>query len=211
VEEQPRLALAATGGFHEPYWAGGSREGLGFFHVKGMLEAVLDRLGMEVEFEPAADVAYLHPGVACRITSEGAGLGVLGELHPEVAERFKFVNKVLVAELSLDPIYRRPVPEPRYESLNRFPTVERDFSFLLDRTVSFSRIKKLVQSLGIAELQSLRLIDLYRGSGLPQDKVSLTVRLTFEDRSRTLQQSEIGERCDRVVTALIRQFGIEQR
>jgi phenylalanyl-tRNA synthetase beta chain len=135
----------------------------------------------------------------------------MGELHPSLSERFKFTAPVYVAEVALAPIYHRPLPEVRYTSLNRFPVVERDVSFLLDRTVSFSRIQTLVRSLGITELRSLRLIDLYRGPGLPQDKVSLTVRLTFEDHSRTLQQTEIGEWCDRVVAALAEHFGIERR
>ncbi len=210
VREEARLGLLATGGFHEPYW-GGSKEAIGFFHLKGMLELLFRRLGVAVEFRSQEGVRFLHPGVGCCLLLDGEPLGVMGELHPSVCERFKFTSKICVAELNLETLYCRPLPEPRYTSLNRFPAVERDVSFLLDRRVPFSRIQELVQSLGIAELRTLRLIDLYHGPGLPQDKVSLTVRLIFEDRSRTLQQAEVGERCDRVVAALTEHFGIERR
>lgn len=210
VSESTRLAMVATGGYLDPSWHR-KHEAVDFFHVKGMLETVLEGLGVEAAFRATEECAHLHPGVAARILVEGREIGTIGELHPDLARSLKLVDKAYCVELDLDPLLGIPLPTPSFQAPSRFPPVDRDLSFLLDRDVTFSKIQQVVLELGVPELRALRLMDLYHGSGLPQNKVSLTVRLTFEHPSRTLVQAEVAERCDRVVAVLREQFAIEQR
>jgi phenylalanyl-tRNA synthetase beta chain len=186
-------------------------EELRFFHLKGLLDGVFAKLGFDFEYEPVDDVAFLHPGIAAAIMIEGRRVGLLGALHPRLQEEYKFSNRVFYGELDLEPIYSKPVPEPTFVSPGRFPSVARDISFILDKTVPYGRIVSLVQALKVSELRTFRLIDLYHGQSLPQDKISLTVRLTFEAPDRTLTQAEVAERCDVVVGSLKEQLGIVQR
>ena len=211
VIETPMLALAALGEFQDPHWSQPSTK-LGFSHVKGMVEGVLNRFDCRVEWIQVEDVPFLHPGAAARLQpSEGEVLGLMGELHPRLREELKLPGRAFYCELFLEPLYRKPLLPPRFESLGRFQPVDRDLSFLLDKAVPFNKIESLVQALHIPELKAFRLIDLYHGSGLPQGRVSLTVRLTFEAPGRTLTQAEIAERCDLAVAGLRESFAIEMR
>jgi phenylalanyl-tRNA synthetase beta chain len=164
-----------------------------------------------VSFPAALDVPYLHPGAAMKVLVDDEKIGVAGELSPALAEVFKFSEQVFLAEFSLEKLYSKALVEPRYVSPSRFPSVERDLSFLLDKGIEFNKIQTLVQDGKIPGLTDFRLIDLYQGQNLPNDKVSLTVRLTFEDSSRTLTQEEVNERCDRLVAALEADLSIELR
>lgn len=210
--EERHLALGAMGDFYSPYWKQESEE-YRFFHLKGVVEQLFDALEMAVEFLPAeADsLPYLHPGIAARVVHNGTTFGSLGVLHPEFAERFKFPLPVILAEVDLEGILSRPLPQPVYQSLSRFPAVTRDLSFLVDKSIGFSTIKSAVQVLKIVELKDFQLIDLYQGSHLPKGKISLTVRLTFVDPSRTLTQEEVNDRSEQVFSALQTKFAIEPR
>lgn len=211
VVEVDRLGVVAIGAYHDPYFAS-YREEFGFFHLKGLLEAVLGDLGCGVQFEPGSAPSFFHPGaVAAVVSQEGDHLGWAGELHPRRSEALKLPARLYLAEFELGRLWALPLPEPRFRPLSRFPSVTRDLSFLVDKSTPYGKIASLVQELGIPELVGVRLIDLYRGRSLPVDKVSLTVRLTFEAPDRTLTQAEVAGACERIVGALVEQFGIQPR
>jgi phenylalanyl-tRNA synthetase beta subunit len=77
--------------------------------------------------------------------------------------------------------------------------------------VEYGKISSVVQALQLEHLTDFRLIDLYQGPSLPQEKISFTVRLTFTSPARTLTQDEVNESCDRVIVALRRAFEVELR
>ncbi len=210
AQEVRNLGLAATGSAHGPFWSGAS-EPFGFHHLKGTLQLLFGKFGFEVEYRAVARLPYLHPGVSAEIRWEGRRLGVLGKLHPRLHAHYKFSQDVLVAELSLEGLYGRDLEDPTYEVLSRFPSVEHDFSFLIDKSVSFAKLMNAIRGLGIPELRDIRLIDLYRGSSVPKDKVGLTLRLTFADVERTLTLPEVKPLSERVFSFMRRELGVEGR
>ena len=199
--EANRLALTATGEFYRPFWSDRGDDFL-FFHLKGIVNELMQRVGLKVEFGRDTQVSFLHPGMAAKMTFGGEKVGVLGLLHPRLTQALKLRREVLVAEANVDLIYERPFPEPRFQPFARFPAVERDLSFVLDKQTEYDKIEKLVKSLSIGELQGIRLIDLYSGSGLPKQKIGVTVRLTFASEERTLTQEEVAPHCDRIFSVL---------
>jgi phenylalanyl-tRNA synthetase beta chain len=210
VAEVSSLALVASGVFYHPFWCQ-QPDPFRFEHLKGMIETLFAKLGIEIELVRAKEIPFLHPGVAAEILGGDLRMGVLGELHPALADSYKFPDPVFVAELSLEQIYLSPLAQPRHVESGRLPSVERDLSFLIDRRIEFGKINLAFQALDIGELREFRLIDLYEGQNLPNDKVSLTVRLRFKDPKRTLTQSEVNQYCDQVVSVLRAEFGVELR
>lgn len=210
VREDRGLALVATGEFYGSFWNQVSAP-FDFYHLKGIVVELFKQLRLPIEFRQSSDVAFIHPGMGAELLFKGSRIGVLGALHPRLGESFKFPRPVFLAEFMLEEVYSQRLAEPEYRTLPRFPSAERDLSFVLDRAISFSTIDLAVQALKIAELNDFRLIDLYQGSRLPQDKISLTVRLRFGAASRTLTQEEVSERFEGVVAALKQKFSIEQR
>ena len=210
AQESPYLGLAATGAAHGPFWSGAS-EPFGFHHLKGVLQVLFRKFGFEVEYRAVAGLGFLHPGIAAEILREERRVGVMGKLHPRLQAHYKFSQDVLVAELRLDGLYGRSLEDPAYEVLSRFPSVERDFSFLVDKSVSFVKLTNAIRGLSIPELRDIRLIDLYRGSSVPKNKVGLTLRLTFADVERTLTLPEVEHLSERVFSFMRQELGVEGR
>ena len=161
-KETSRLGLVVTGTFYQPFWNTAHDE-FHFHHLKGVVETLLGKLGCRGEFEDTSDISVLHPGMAASLSADGEPMGFLGQLHPELQEAYKFLQPVFVAELFVEPLYGRPLPEPRYESFERLPSVERDLSFIVDKEVEYARMLSVVEKLGIQDLHDIQLIDLYQG------------------------------------------------
>jgi phenylalanyl-tRNA synthetase beta subunit len=84
----------------------------------------------------------------------GPALGAAGQLAKRVAEKFKFRQDVFLAE-SISAHFTACITERRtIVATNRcrgFPAVERDFSLFLADGVTFGRVQRTIQSLGMAE------------------------------------------------------------
>lgn len=210
LSERPHLGMVATGSFYRPFWAG-CREDFGFFHLKGIAEELVRLLGFTPEFEKTEETGFLHPGAGVRILIEGRQVGFLGELSPELHEAFKFLQKVFVGEVDLTPFLAKPLAAPGYLPFSRYPGTERDLSFVVDKGVEYGRIATAIKSLHIDNLRDVQVVDLYQGQKLPSSKVSLTVRLTFADLTRTLTQEEVNRHMTQVAELLRRDFDAEQR
>ena len=210
IQEIPRLALVATGAFYQPFWDQFGDQ-FGFYHLKGVIEALLDGLGQKGRFEAISDAEFLHPSVGSRVSVGDEVLGVMGELDPRVQEAYRFRKAVFLAEFSLDPLYAKLLEEPQYSPLGRFPSVEQDLSFLVDNTLEYARILVVIEELNISDLQGIKLIDLYQGPKLPQGKASLSIRLTFANSERTLTQDEVNQHTERVFAVLQNAFSVEGR
>ena len=209
-QEKPCLALVATGLAHGSFWDG-EEDNFGFHYLKGVLDMILRKFGLQAEYRKASDLSYLHPGVSSKILLENVCLGVFGQLHPRIQEQYKFSQNILVAELQLERLYSQDIVDPTYVALDRFPSVEHDFSFLVDKSVDYARLLGAIRSLAIPELRNVRLIDLYSGLGVSEDKVSLTLRLTFADPERTLTLSEVKRQSEYIFSYLRTKLGVEGR
>jgi phenylalanyl-tRNA synthetase beta chain len=209
-KETSRLGLVVTGMFYQPFW-NTSHDAFHFHHLKGVVETLLGKLGCRGVFEDTSDISFLHPGMAASLSADGEPLGVFGQLHPELREAYKFLQPVFVAELFLEPLYGRPLPEPRYESFERVPSVERDLSFIVDKKVEYATMLSLVENLGIQDLHDIQLIDLYQGPTLPQGKVSLTIRLTFVSPETTLTQEKVNCYTEEIFSVLKEAFSMQAR
>jgi phenylalanyl-tRNA synthetase beta chain len=141
-------------------------------------------------------------------------LGEAGELNHRVAEQLKLRQEIFLAELQLAPLYAaiRAAKESRkYESILRFPAVERDFSLLLADGVRFSDAVAVIRALNIRELASVEAVDLFRGKNVPAGQYSLLVRVTFQSRETTLTEAQLTNFSARIVAALEKQLGAHLR
>jgi len=209
-QETWRLGLLATGAFYQPFW-NTARDEFHFHHLKGIVEVLLDKLGREGEFQDVSDISFLHPGIAASVSVDGEVCGALGQLQPRLQDAFKFLHPVYLAELLLEPLYRHPLPQPRYEHLERLPSVHRDLSFIVDKEVEYARMLSVVEELGIPDLHGIELIDLYQSPTLPQGKVSLAIRLTFASPKKTLTQEEVNRSPQETASVLEKTFSTKTR
>jgi phenylalanyl-tRNA synthetase beta chain len=173
-----------------------------FFDLKGDIEAVVEMFTTRsLRFDAHAS-DYYHPGRSARVVLNGNIVGEFGQLHPDVAAERKFKQEVWLAQLDLDRLFAIPLREPRYERLSRFPSVERDFSLLLDNNVTYEALRTAIEALQIPELRSIEPHELFRGGAVPEGKYSLLLRLTFQSPERTLVDEAVAGWSRQVIAAV---------
>jgi len=185
--------------------------------LKGDLEALLEICG-GVEAAPGGP-AWLQPGRAMRLSlPAGHGgqvaVGAAGQLSRRAAERFKLKHEVWLAELPLEPLllaFESHRAARRFQPLPRFPAVERDFSLVVSDAVTFDRVARVIRALGIAEIERIEAIDLFRGGAIPAGTHSLLVRVTLQSREATLTDAQVNDAASRIVAALQRELGATLR
>jgi phenylalanyl-tRNA synthetase beta chain len=211
LSERLTLGLFGAGGFTGQNWQSPS-EDYDFFHLKGTISTLLSGLRCEsFEMVPAEDIGWMDPAQTAAIMIDGMRVGYAGALNPSLQENYKFRQPVFLAEINvkeLSPYLCKPV---RYESLPKYPQVERDLSIMIGREVSYAKIFKGIHGIGIPELVSIDLIDVYEGSKVPQEKVSITLRFTFQDREKTLTIERVQGYSDNILAFLRNEYGAERR
>jgi phenylalanyl-tRNA synthetase beta chain len=208
------LTLGATGLAREKTIHEAARE-FSFADLKGDLDRIGELAG-GLEWQPGGP-AWMFPAQAAHFSAlktNGAPLGVAGQLSRRIAEQLKLRQDVYVAELELEPLLTaiesaraalRFVPWPRY------PAVERDFSLVLVDGVTFAQVEQTIRALDIAEIQSIHAADLFRGGQIPAGKYSLMIRVVFQSLQGTLTDSQLSEFSSRIVTALEQKLGAALR
>lgn len=205
-----------------PHWSGASRPA-DFHDVKGVVEALGRALTVELEYEPAS-VPCLVEGrtaaVSFRLKAEATGtsetrkIGVIGQIAPSIlnAAGFPAGEALYAFELDVDALAERQSAEDlRAESLPRFPSVVRDLSVLVDGTLPAAAVRGTIRSAAPSELAHAIEFDRYRGKGIPEGRVSLSLRLTFRSPERTLTDAEVDAAMERIVAALATAHGAVRR
>ncbi|MBZ5524144.1 MAG: phenylalanine--tRNA ligase subunit beta [Acidobacteriia bacterium] len=173
-----------------------------FFDLKGAIESVLGVFEIgKLSFDAQAG-GYYHPGRSARAVADGQTVARFGEIHPDVAAARKLRQEVYVAEIDLARLLRFALRVPRYVPLSRFPSADRDFSFVFDDSVRFDQILAAVQSLKIAELQRFSPAEIFRGGAVPQGKYSVLLRAQFQSAERTLRDDEVAQWSAQIIQAL---------
>src|SRR5215467_392949 len=208
------VALAWTGAVSQ-HWSGGTRD-VDFFDVKGVLERLGDALGAPVRFETATR-PYLVAGQSAAVSTDGMPLGFAGLLTPAIADTrgAPRLDPIYVAELDLEALSAGAgVRLESVRPLPRHPFVVRDLSIIVDDTLPAEIIRGTIRAAGegaIASLVGISVFDRYQGKGVPNGKVSLSLRFTFQAPNRTLTDAEVQTSFDQLLSALIREHGAVQR
>jgi phenylalanyl-tRNA synthetase beta chain len=216
VEERPAVAFGAVGSLPEQGALHPARA-IDFHDIKGMVEQVLARFqSRSVYFdrfpaESGLTPEWLHPYRAARLAVEGATVGWFGQLHPREAAARKLKEPVLVGELYLDRIYNLSLRKTAVREISRFQPVRRDFSLVLDESISWETIDRALDGLEIPELVDWRVREVYRdrsdgrqvldkSSGARE--YSLLLGTTFQAPDRTLREEELQQFQAQVVAAV---------
>jgi phenylalanyl-tRNA synthetase beta chain len=201
--ETPSLAIVACGSARDEQWGEPSRA-LDFHDLKGDLDALIAWGGEPQRWSVHADGLpnWLHPGRGARVARDGATVGYLGALHPQLARTLDLGPDVHVLELALEPLLARRMPQAK--AVSRFPVVRRDIAIDLPEAVSWSQIEQVVRDTLGARLKELRLFDRYSGKGVEAGRKSLAMGLILQDASRTLTDDD-ADRCVREGIAALEQ------
>jgi phenylalanyl-tRNA synthetase beta chain len=211
--ESRRVAVASTGDASSAHWSGGRRNA-DFFDVKGLVERVGEALQVDLTFDAASLPSYLVRGRAATVAAGNRQVGALGMLAPPiVASAGVPTNEdVYVAELDLDALATvRSVAPLKAKPLPRFPSIARDISIIIDDILPAATVRGTIRSAAPETLVSVREFDRYQGKGVPERRVSLSLRLTFRSPERTLTDAEVQKAMGAIIAALIKEHQAVQR
>jgi phenylalanyl-tRNA synthetase beta chain len=179
--------------------AAGSR--IGFFEIKGVLEALCGQLGCELSLTAASE-PFLHPGRAAAVVVGGLPAGWLGELHPLVARDWDLPGGAAF-EVDLAALLEAASEgHRRYEDVITYPAVYQDVAVVVPEEVAAATVGTAVRAGGGELLRSAEVFDLYRGEQVGEGRKSLALRLEFRAPDRTLTDEEVAERREEIKAAL---------
>ncbi len=213
-QENLRLSLGAFGTGRTPHWTAPEGAPYSFFHLKGAVESLLELLGVTAaRFEAPGDgeIPFLQPGNGALLRVQGAVAGFLGRLDDRTAAEWKFHQNVFIAEVDLGRLFAAAQTDFVFRPVPRFPPVGRDMSFTVDRTVPFSKIKTVAESLNIAELSRFEVVEIYRGKEIPPERQAMMVRLVFQKPDGTLTDAEADGLRERISEKLRKTVGAVMR
>jgi phenylalanyl-tRNA synthetase beta chain len=215
-EEPLRLAIAMTGRRYNVAWDLKESAILDFYDIKGVVQAMLDGLHLQsVVYEPADSSTTLgpafHPGKSAQVSVDGRTVGVFGELHPLIQEKYEFEQTpVLAAEFDLAAL-RDAYPSHEIESVPAFPPVLEDIAVIVDESLPAAQVEALIRQTGGEKLTGVRLFDVYRGKQIEAGKKSLAYSLTYQALDRTLTDQEAAKIRNKIVKRLEQELGAQLR
>jgi phenylalanyl-tRNA synthetase beta chain len=140
----------------------------------------------------------LHPGRTARLVARGADgsetpVGYAGELLPALAHELDLPRVVAVFELDLDALIAVAPADIVAGVIAGFPAATQDLSLVVSADVPAGQVLGAVREGAGELLEDIRLVDDYRGQGLPEAHKSLTFALRFRAADRTLTAAEASE------------------
>ena len=207
VEERPAMSFGAVGAAPEESALHAPRR-LDFYDVKGIVEQVLGRFELRSvyfdRFPPDAALtpAWLHPYRSARVVADGVTAGWFGQLHPREASARKIKEPVILGELYLDRLYKLPLRKPAARDISRFQPVRRDFSLVLDESIAWENLDRMLFELHLPELVDWRVREVFRDPKLGKGEYALLLGATFQAADRTLRDEELQDFQSRVIEAV---------
>ncbi len=210
--ERRRLAIALTGPREEMAWQKNDTAPMDFYDFKGIVESLLGGLHLNNATFAASEHSSFHPGRVAALKFDAQEIGVFGELHPLLREKFDLpAQPVLIGEFDLDALLARVTPAHPTRALSRYPAVVQDLALVVDEMMPAERVHALIVQTGGELLERAALFDVYRGEPIPRGKKSLAYKLTFQAMDRTLSDADATKSREKIAARLKYELSAELR
>ena len=211
-DEPRKLAIAMTGLREVTAWDIKDSTAFDFYDMKGRIELLLSGLRyINISYSATDSIKYLHPGKTAEIKIDDQIVGVFGELHPLVKEKYELGDSsVLVAEFDLETL-RALYPTYGITPVPEFPPVLEDIAVIVDESVAASRLETLIRQTGGKSVTNVRLFDVYRGDQIGAGKKSLAYSLTYQAIDKTMTDAEAAAIRNKIVKRLEQEVGAKLR
>ena len=178
-------------------------EGQNFFKIKGELEAVLGAMRIrKVAYSAVNNNPSYHPGRCAEVSVDGITVGYIGQVHPLVAKNYDIDADVYCAQINLTVLAEHKLEDPTYTPLPKYPSVTRDLAVVCDEAVTVAAAENVINTAAGKLLRSVRLFDIYRGTGVAEGKKSMAFSLELRADDRTLTDADSEQVVTKVLTAL---------
>ena len=188
-----------------------------FFTLKGTIEELFEKLGIEnARFEKGGS-PYLHPTQKAVISVSGEKLGEMGSVHPKVLRAFDISVPAYMAELDFAALRSHITRVRKYKPLPKHPAVQRDLALIVDENTEAQQVIDIIASAKARVLiENVRVFDVYRpklpgDKGIPMGKKSMAFTFSLRSDDHTLTDEEIGQAVNAILKSLKFRIGAELR
>jgi phenylalanyl-tRNA synthetase beta chain len=203
VKQELVISGVACGLVSDENWDN-TTQAVDFFDVKADVENLLDCAGVEnYRFEKASHNA-LHPGQCAEILVGNKSLGYIGAVHPQFEKTLGLNGRSFVFELEISAFGLKNLPQAK--EISKFPANRRDIAIVVDDDKVVGDILNCIEKFGGNQLVALNLFDVYRGKGIAEGKKSLAISLILQDKTKTLEESDIQATVDGILATLSQKF-----
>ncbi len=173
----------------------------GFFYLKGIITNLLKNLGLDSYIFESLNSDFFSEGLS--ISLDNKEIGNFGLVNKNIRSSFGIEEEVYATIINIDLLEKFNFKNKfKIKEISKFPNIQRDFSILIDKEVSFKSIVDLSNKTEKNILKSIELFDVYEGEKIPNDKKSYGIRFTFLDNRKTLTDNYV----DRIMNKLKIQF-----
>nr|YP_011007095.1 phenylalanyl tRNA synthetase beta subunit [Phaeostrophion irregulare]WAM64382.1 phenylalanyl tRNA synthetase beta subunit [Phaeostrophion irregulare] len=187
--------------------------GINWFEAKGLLEDIFSKLNLSVVWMQAnfKNSTSFHPNRTTNLIIGEQIIGTFGQIHPRLVLKSPLVKKMYLFELNIDLLNRlwKNKTSINYIPYSFYPTSYIDLSCVVNKSSNFYQIKQQIYTVGQPLLHSIELFDYYSKPPIEKNYCSLSFKLRFKSKVRTLVSSEITDIIKLIIINLERKFDIK--
>jgi len=188
-----------------------AKEDEGIGELRGVINRICSVLTAsdDIVITPSTTTPWLEPGGD--IVLNGILIGSMGRLSTAVQKKWNVANTTHVAQLHVAQLFEQFPPDVQSHPLPKQPAIERDISLIVDENVLWSNVYSTLKQLDLPLLEEIEYVTTFRGKNIGAGKKSLTLRMRFRDKTRTLTHDEVNTPSLEAAVALQEQLGAEIR
>lgn len=210
--EPRRLGIAITGNCYPVRWNMPPETGQAdFFALKGIVEKLLEWLGIESFSFERSEHPTLHPYRTAVVKVKGERAGVLGEVHPRWRERNELPQPVFLAELDFEFLASQAKLERYYQPLPTFPSTQRDIAVVMPEDFDAAKVLELIKQVGGELVETVNVFDEYRGKPIQEGYRSVGFTLVLRAKDRTLSSEEADQVVQQIKELIQKRLGLTIR
>ena len=158
----------------------------------GVWRELANAMGWGARLDQTNVPSGTHPARSATLSLGRDPVGVVGEVHPDVADAFEIGERVALLELNLSVLLAIEPSEARWKPTSRFPSSDIDLALVVPHAVTAEKIDKAIRQSAGALLVDLQLFDVYRGTAAGDGARSLAYRLRLQAPDRTLTDDDVA-------------------
>lgn len=192
-------------------------DGLNWFEAKGKIEYLFKKLNLSPYWKYkklAQEENLFHPYCTASLSlKNGQELGNFGQIHPIIAKKLNISPNLYLFEFNFK-VIENEIEQNQltiYKEYSTYPKIIKDLSFVIDKSISFQYLEKILYLNGSKFLKMINLIDKYSGTPIPVNQTSLCLQFIFQSNKITLQNKEIENILNHIQKILVIKFGAKIR
>lgn len=183
-----------------------------FYNLKEVAITLFERLGLKgIEYTIEDKDPTFHPNRTANILLEKEKIGILGEIHMDVAENYDIDTRVYIAHINFDTIVKKTNLERKYRPLPKYPAILRDIAVVVDNDILVGDLENIILENGEGLIEDLELFDVYEGKQVSEGKKSIAFSITYRSYERTLKDEEVNTVHNRIIQNLENKFDAKLR